>query len=301
MWLEEAFGPDTFHSVPLRSGSLRFVRMYRHRSFGMDSGQKFTGNGAMLFSIIEPPHTTQTDSMSTIRDFYHRLRPILGASYGLIILFMFLPFMVVSCGSGDSRTVLAEQSGTEFLAFQLPDAGDGAQVDRNKEGIYIMGGVTWLILLSAVAGLVFVVKNGNLKRVGFIIGIIGSLAALIFMGIIFVGDAKMKEDMAAASEFGGALSINVEVGSGLMMILLLYLATGVFAMLQKKPTPISPDDRMRLDEDIEGLTPTQQPARDERKSMNPPPPSGEQMSTEDDTDDVDDRATGHLSGDSPGT
>ncbi len=208
--------------------------------------------------------------MSSIRDFYHRLRPVLGASYGLIILFMFLPFMVVSCGSGDSRRVLAEQSGTEFLAFQLPDAGDGGQVNRNKQGIYVMGGVTWMILLTAVIGLVFVVRNGNLKRTGMIIGIVGTLMALIFMGILKAGDAKMKEDMAAASEFGGSIAINIEIGSGLLMIFLLYLASGVFAILQKKSENLSPDERMRLDEDIDGLTPTQQPPRDPDQNLDPP-------------------------------
>ncbi|MFW5659130.1 MAG: hypothetical protein ACOCZ8_04045 [Bacteroidota bacterium] len=236
--------------------------------------------------------------MSTIRDFHHRLRPILGASYGLIILFLFLPFMVVSCGSGDSRRVLAEQSGTEFLAFQLPDTGDGQQVDRNKQGIYVMGGITWLILLTAVVGLVYVVRNGNLKRTGIIAGAVGTLMALIFMGILKAGDAKLKEDMAAASEFGGAIPIHVEIGSGLLMILFLYLATAVFSAVQKKPEHLPPDERLRLDADVDGPTRNQQSPPDERQTVNPSL-SPDEPSADDHADDDD--PTGHLSGDSPGT
>ena len=176
--------------------------------------------------------------MSAISQFYSKLRAVLGASYGMIILFMFLPFMVVSCGSGDSRTVLAEQTGTDFLMFNLPEGQATEKAQEEKTGIYVMGGLTWALLLTAVAGLVLVVRNAEMKKTGFVVGLVGSILALVYVILLMVADAKMKEDVAL---------INIEVGSGLSIIFVLYVATTVFAKLQKKPQAYVPPNDIPLD------------------------------------------------------
>ena len=176
--------------------------------------------------------------MNAISQFYSKLRAILGVSYGMIVLFMFLPFMVISCGEGSNYTVLAEQNGTDFLMFELPEGRASEKAQEEKIGIYGMGGMTWTLLLCALVGLGLVIKNAEMKKTGFVLGLIGSIFAFLFMIWLVAADSKMKED---------APMINIEIGSGLTLIFLLYLATGIFAKLQKKPKPFVPKDDIPLD------------------------------------------------------
>ncbi len=162
-----------------------------------------------------------------------RMREALGISYVLILLFMIMPFFVVSCGEGSTKRVLAKQSGYEVMFFQSGNNGQSSQGTPFSFYLLVIG--AWALFAGAGYGLFRAVKNTLDPKLGFKIGVGGVAVSLFAIVLIMIIDGQVGSDMEGASMgmMGGGMSLNVEVGIGLVLMFLTYAVSAAIAKYAK--------------------------------------------------------------------